>query len=137
MTRREDDEGRGVGGSGSWHHVVDALSVRTHCSGPSYQTISLPFFGQEMVVGNILEPASVEACHTGYGLRYYFAGIADLDDASTKPVETVDAECSGMPSSSEQCARADCEVCLTLARSTSIATWRILSLQQAGSRTLY
>lgn len=44
--------------------------------------------GQTMALGSILEPEQVLAAMQGCDFVYHFAGIADLDDASTKPLQT-------------------------------------------------
>ena len=45
--------------------------------------------GQKMVVGDILDRDQVMAAVEGKDIVYNFAGLADLDDATTKPFETV------------------------------------------------
>jgi len=44
---------------------------------------------QKMIIGNILEPENVRKAVEGCDYVYNFAGIADLDDSSTKPVDTI------------------------------------------------
>ncbi len=44
---------------------------------------------QEMIVGSILESEAVLQAVEGCDYIYNFAGIADLDDASTKPIDTI------------------------------------------------
>lgn len=44
---------------------------------------------QNMILGNIMDAAQVDAAVRGCDAVYDFAGIADLDSASTKPVDTV------------------------------------------------
>lgn len=44
---------------------------------------------QTMIVGDIMNVAQVDAAVRGCDAVYDFAGIADLDSASTKPVDTV------------------------------------------------
>ncbi|MHA1936576.1 MAG: NAD-dependent epimerase/dehydratase family protein [Candidatus Thorarchaeota archaeon] len=79
------------GGSGFvGSHVADTLSeagheVRIFDLKPSKYLKP----GQEMIVGNILEPEAVRKAVESCDYIYNFAGIADLDDASTKPVDTV------------------------------------------------
>ncbi len=45
--------------------------------------------GQSMVLGDILNRQQVLAAVSGCDYVYNYAGIADLDDASTRPVDTV------------------------------------------------
>ncbi|MCM1038201.1 MAG: NAD(P)-dependent oxidoreductase [Ruminococcus sp.] len=45
--------------------------------------------GQTMIIGDILDRGQVNAAIAGCDYVYNYAGIADLDDASTKPVDTV------------------------------------------------
>ena len=45
--------------------------------------------GQSMVVGDILDRQQVAGAVEGCDYVYNYAGIADLDDASTRPVDTV------------------------------------------------
>ena len=44
---------------------------------------------QKMIVGDILDREKVDAAIKGKDIVYHFAGLADLDDAKTKPFETV------------------------------------------------
>ena len=44
--------------------------------------------GQNMVIGDILDRQQVSAAVEGSDFVYDYAGIADLDDASTRPVDT-------------------------------------------------
>src|SRR5206468_647643 len=45
--------------------------------------------GQHMVVGDILDAAAVRQAVVGCDVVYHFAGFADLDEAATKPQETI------------------------------------------------
>lgn len=80
-----------VGGAGFLgSHVADALSdagygVRIYDRNPS------PWLrpDQEMVVGDLLDAASVAAAVAGSDAVYNFAALADLNEALDKPVETV------------------------------------------------
>ena len=79
------------GGSGFiGSHVADELTARGH----EVRVVDLnesPYLkeGQEMVATNILEPEEVTEAVKGCDFVYNFAGIADLDSASTKPADTV------------------------------------------------
>jgi len=44
---------------------------------------------QEMIVGDILDQQKVKSAVKGSDVVYNFAGIADIDEASNKPIETV------------------------------------------------
>jgi UDP-glucose 4-epimerase len=78
------------GGSGFLgSHVADVLTgrgfdVRIFDLHPS------PYLreGQEMILGDILDPGQVQAAMEGCTYVYNFAGIADLDDATTRPLHT-------------------------------------------------
>ena len=50
---------------------------------------------QEMVIGDILDAAAVEKAVQGCDYVYNFAGIADLDDATTKPMDTIQLNIAG------------------------------------------
>lgn len=79
------------GGSGFLgSHVADALSdanyrVKIFDLRPS------PYLrkGQEMVVGDIMDLAAVERAANGCRYVYNFAGIADIDEAMERPLDTV------------------------------------------------
>lgn len=79
-----------VGGSGFLgSHVADALQdagyvVRIFDNSPS------PYLrdGQESVIGDIMEPAALNNAAVGCRYVYNFAGLADLDDAKRRPLET-------------------------------------------------
>ncbi len=79
------------GGSGFLgSHVADALSdsgdevtVFDRQTSPHLRP------DQKMQVGDILDPEQVRAALKGQEAVYHFAGLADLDTASTLPMETV------------------------------------------------
>ncbi|MEW6614416.1 MAG: NAD(P)-dependent oxidoreductase [Thermodesulfobacteriota bacterium] len=79
------------GGSGFLgSHVADALTaveyeVRVFDIRPS------PFISskQEMIVGDILNESAVEEAVSGCDFVYNFAGIADIDEASKRPLDSV------------------------------------------------
>lgn len=80
------------GGSGFLgSHVVDALTSA------GYETIVFdikksPYLqkGQEMFVGNILDKEAVGKAVAGCEVAYNFAGMADIEEAHLKPLETVE-----------------------------------------------
>jgi len=78
----------GAGFLGS--HVADALSAAGHCvtifdCRPS--TFLQP--NQRFILGDILDAAQVMAAVADQNVVYNFAGLADLDHATTQPAETV------------------------------------------------
>ena len=79
------------GGSGFiGSHVADALTDRGH-KVIIFDLKPSPYIRpeQEMIVGDILDYKTVREAVKGCDYVYNFAGIADLDDATTKPIETV------------------------------------------------
>ncbi len=79
------------GGSGFiGSHVADALSEEGYRV-TIFDKYASPYLrpDQEMVVGDILDPDSVAQALEGCDYVYNFAGIADLDTATTKPMDTV------------------------------------------------
>jgi len=79
------------GGSGFLgSHVADALSeagnrVRIYDLTPSIYIKPT----QEMIIGDILDTVLVNEVIEGMDVVYNFAGIADIDEASCKPIETI------------------------------------------------
>ncbi|MCX5884695.1 MAG: NAD(P)-dependent oxidoreductase [Proteobacteria bacterium] len=97
----------GAGFLGS--HVADVLTdagyhVRIFDLKPS------PYIraGQTMIVGDILDPDAVSKAVEGCDYVYNFAGIADLDDASTKPSDTLLLNVYGNTLLLDACVRAGC-----------------------------
>jgi len=79
------------GGSGFLgSHVADALTKAGHET-VIFDIQSSPYLlpGQKMVIGDILDEKAVCDAMKGCECVYHFAGIADLDDATTKSLETV------------------------------------------------
>ncbi len=80
------------GGSGFLGgHVADALTQA------SYETVIFdirksPYLqtGQRLIVGNILDKKAVEKAVAGCDVVYNFAGMADIDEAYKKPIETIE-----------------------------------------------
>lgn len=92
----------GAGFVGS--HVADALSNE------GYQVIifdrqTSPYLrdDQEMILGDILDPDAVRSAVEGCDYIYNFAGIADLDDATTRPTDTVKQNICGTVNILEAC----------------------------------
>lgn len=59
--------------------------------------------GQRMCVGDILNPEEILDVVKGHDVVYNFAGIADLDDATTKPVDTIRLNIEGNANILEAC----------------------------------
>ncbi|TAM37178.1 NAD(P)-dependent oxidoreductase [bacterium] len=79
------------GGSGFLgSHVADELSSRGH-KVTIFDLKRSPYLakGQNMIVGDIMEPRKVLDAVSGCDYVYNFAGISDLDDARTKSLDTV------------------------------------------------
>ncbi len=79
------------GGSGFvGSHVADALVEAGHCV-KIFDRHPSPYLreGQEMLLGDILDVHAVARAVKGCAVIYNFSGLADLDDASTKPLDTV------------------------------------------------
>jgi UDP-glucose 4-epimerase len=95
------------GGSGFLgSHVADCLTARGHAV-TIFDLVPSPYLqpGQTMVVGDILDEASVNEAIAGQEVVYNFAGIADLDDATTKPKLTVQLNVQGNLNIMEGCLR--------------------------------
>lgn len=98
-----------LGGSGFLgSHVADALTARGYDVTIFDQTVS-PHAGtsQRMVVGDILDSAAVQTVLKGAEIVYHFAGMADLDDAHTKPLDTVEKNIAGTAIILDAAVRAD------------------------------
>ena len=79
------------GGSGFvGSHVADALSDAGH-EVKIFDLKPSPYLkpDQEMIIGNIIDSEVVQNAVQGCDYVFNFAGIADLDNALTKPVDTV------------------------------------------------
>lgn len=79
------------GGSGFLgSHACDSLSEAGH-NVRIFDLVPSPYLraDQEMIIGNILDQDAVSTAIAGADAVYNFAGIADLDDAATKPMDTV------------------------------------------------
>lgn len=98
----------GAGFLGS--HVADELSERGH-SVRIFDLKSSPYLkkGQTMITGDILDRKAVEKAVEGCDYVYHFAGIADLDDATTKAMSTVVQNIEGTVNVLEACAGAKVE----------------------------
>lgn len=94
-----------IGGAGFLgSHVADRLSeagfaVRVYDLMPSKWLRK----DQQMIIGDVLEPASLQAAIAGCDVVYHFAAIADLNDALNKPVQTVRLNVLGTVNVLEAC----------------------------------
>jgi UDP-glucose 4-epimerase len=79
------------GGSGFLgSHVADTLSDAEHnVIIYDLKESSCLNAGQEMIVGDLLDEDAVMAAVKGRDVVYNFAGIADIEEASYKPVKTI------------------------------------------------
>jgi len=78
------------GGSGFvGSHVADALSAAGY-EVTVFDRRPSPYLrsGQQMVVGDILDRQAVIAAAAGQQVVFNFAGLADIDEALSKPIET-------------------------------------------------
>jgi UDP-glucose 4-epimerase len=95
------------GGSGFLgSHVADCLTRRGY-GVTIYDLQPSPYLlpEQTMVVGDILDEKAVNAAIYGQDVVYNFAGIADLDDATTKAPLTVQLNVQGNLNIMEGCLR--------------------------------
>lgn len=71
-------------------HVADVLLEKGH-EVIIFDLKPSPYLkaGQRMIVGDILDINAVKEAVEGVPIVYNFAGIADIEDASEKPIETV------------------------------------------------
>jgi len=79
------------GGSGFLgSHVADSLDDSGH-KVIIYDIVPSPYLrkSQEMIVGDILDESKVGNAVKGCDIVYNFAGIANLDDAGKRPLDTV------------------------------------------------
>ena len=96
------------GGSGFLgSHVADALTEAGHtvalfdCKPSSYLQK-----GQVFIQGDILDAAAVRRAVAGQEILYNFAGLSDLDDSQTQPIETVRVNILGNATLLEEARRA-------------------------------
>ena len=80
------------GGSGFLgSHVADALT-KAEYETVIFDTKKSPYLqkSQKMIVGNILDKKATEEAVRGCDVVYNFAGVADIEEAHQKPLETVE-----------------------------------------------
>lgn len=93
------------GGSGFLgSHVADSLTEHGHeVTIFDLNESDYLIRNQKMVLGNILDKDRVDEAVRGADFVYDFAGVADLDDASTRPIDTVDLNIRGTCTIIEAC----------------------------------
>jgi len=94
-----------IGGAGFLgSHVADALTAAGHhvCI---YDRKASAWLGddQEMIIGDLMDVASLEAAVKGSDIVYNFAALADLNQALDKPIETVQINVLGNAHVLEAC----------------------------------
>jgi UDP-glucose 4-epimerase len=97
------------GGSGFLgSHVADFLTEAGHAV-TIFDIKPSPYLhsDQSMYVGDILNPEQVLDAVRGHDVVYNFAGLADLDDATTRPVDTIRLNIEGNANMLEACRRSD------------------------------
>jgi len=99
------------GGSGFLgSHVADSLTEVGHAV-TIFDVNPSPYlrFGQSMYVGDILSPEQVLDAVAAHTIVYNFAGLTDLDDATTRPVDTIRLNVEGNANILEACRMANVE----------------------------
>lgn len=97
------------GGSGFLgSHVADFLTEAGHTV-TIFDIKPSPYLhsDQSMYAGDILNPEQVLDAVRGHDVVYNFAGLADLDDATTRPVDTIRLNIEGNANMLEACRRSD------------------------------
>jgi UDP-glucose 4-epimerase len=86
-----------IGGGGFLgSHVADQLVMAGYAVRVFDRNQSLWLrAGQQMIVGDILDPEAVEAALSGCEVVYHFAALADLNEALDKPLQTVQVNVLG------------------------------------------
>ena len=94
-----------IGGAGFLgSHVADALSADGHHVRIFDRKVSAWLRdGQEMIIGDLMDVASLEAAVKGSDVVYNFAALADLNQALDKPIETVQINVLGNAHVLEAC----------------------------------
>ena len=94
-----------IGGSGFLgSHVADALTAAGHCV-RIYDRKASPWVrgNQEMVIGDLMDTASLESAIAGSDAVFNFAALADLNEALDKPIETARINVLGNTQALEAC----------------------------------
>lgn len=98
-----------TGGSGFLgSHVADALTEAGH-EVSVFDIRQSPYLGseQKMIIGDILDQQSLEKVVAGFDVVYHFAGIADIDECSSNPIDTVKYNILGTVNLLEACRQAN------------------------------
>ena len=93
------------GGSGFvGSHVADELVNRGH-DVRIYDLKPSPYLrpGQEMIVGDVLDETTVSRAVAGCDYAFHFAGLADIDEANRRPLDTVRLNILGTATVLEAC----------------------------------
>lgn len=93
------------GGSGFLgSHVADGLTKADY-DVSVFDTKKSPYLqeGQKMIVGNILDRVAVQRAVKGCDIVYNFAGMADMEEAHQKPIETIENNILGNTNILEAC----------------------------------
>lgn len=93
------------GGSGFLgSHIADALTEADYET-TIFDIKKSPYLqkGQELTVGSILDKEAVEKAVRGCDVVYNLAGVADIDEAQEKPVETIENNILGTAIILESC----------------------------------
>lgn len=80
-----------IGGAGFLgSHVADALTDAGH-EVAIYDIVKSVFLKttQEMIIGDILDEEKLNGAMENIDVVYHFAGIADIDEAANRPVDTI------------------------------------------------
>ena len=96
-----------TGGSGFLgSHVCDALSDAGH-EVTIFDVAPSPYLreDQRMLTGDILDKDKLERAVAGKDVVFHFAGIADIDECASKPVETARVNIMGTVQLLDICAR--------------------------------
>jgi UDP-glucose 4-epimerase len=96
-----------IGGSGFLgSHVADAL-VESGYDVCLYDRQHSRWLnpGQKMIVGDLVDPESVDAAIAGCEVVYNFAALADLNDALNKPLDTIRINILGNANVLEACVK--------------------------------
>ena len=94
-----------IGGSGFLgSHVADQLS-EAGCSVRIYDKVESPWkrTDQEMIIGDLLDSDLLNKAIAGSDAVYNFAALADLEQASKQPIETVQINILGNTLALEAC----------------------------------
>lgn len=97
------------GGSGFLgSHVADVLTDQ-HYDVVVFDKVYSPYLrsNQDMIIGDILDQEKVKKVVADCDYVFNFAGIADLDDATTKPLKTVELNIMGNLNIMEACIQAN------------------------------